>query len=231
MKLSERFSPKGWLFFQLGIGIAVVFLSVVAFADVARVSGADQPMFALDRQTVEWFHARATPLLTFLALGASILGSVRFLTLASLTGLLVFWRRKRWNRLLVLVLAMGGESVLNIALKHEFHRQRPALENPLVTLSSYGFPSGHTMGATVFYGLIALIVTHEISGWKRRAAVAVGATLVILTVGLSRIYLGAHFLSDVLGAIAAGVAWLMFCWTGLETIRRRRRLRATTAAT
>lgn len=95
-------------------------------------------------------------------------------------------------------------------------------ENPLVTLSSYGFPSGHTMGATLLYGLFALLAARTLKTGSARVACFVAAGLLILMIGLSRIYLGAHFLSDVLGAIAAGIAWLAVCWTAAETWRRRR---------
>jgi undecaprenyl-diphosphatase len=118
---------------------------------------------------------------------------------------------------------MGGGSVLNILLKHYFQRQRPVLENPLVTLSSFGFPSGHTMGATLFYGLLALLIAHSSRwAWSHRIFAFCGAALLIALVGASRIYLGAHYLTDVLGAIALGLAWLAFCWTGIETVRRWR---------
>jgi undecaprenyl-diphosphatase len=96
------------------------------------------------------------------------------------------------------------------------------LENPLVTLSSYGFPSGHTMGATLLYGLLALFAWKTLKSRPARFVSLIGACLLILLIGLTRIYLGAHYLSDVLGALAAGVLWLAFCWTAVETLRRRR---------
>ena len=130
--------------------------------------------------------------------------------------------RKSWYQLLALALAVGGGSLLNILLKHFFHRQRPVLENPLLTLSSFGFPSGHTMGSTLFYGLLALFVAHSVRTWRLRALTFCIAALVVALIGLSRIYLGAHYLTDVLGAIAVGLAWLAFCWTGVETLRKWR---------
>ena len=111
---------------------------------------------------------------------------------------------------------------MNILLKHLFHRQRPVLENPLVTLSSYGFPSGHTMGATLFYGAVAILVAHSVRTWRLRVLIFCIAVAVVVLIGISRIYLGAHYLTDVLGAIAVGLAWLAFCWTGVDTLRRWR---------
>jgi undecaprenyl-diphosphatase len=219
--LRERFSPEGWLGLHLTIGVIVVFLSTWTFAEIGAHIGAAEPLARLDQRLVSSFHRHATPLLTLLALAMSFCASVAFLCAASMIGALALASQRMWNRLLVLVFAVAGGSILNIALKHAFHRQRPALENPLVTLSSYGFPSGHTMGATVFYGLAAVLATHALQNWKSRFAIIATACLVIGAVGLSRVYLGAHYPSDVVGAFAAGLAWLAFCWTGLETIRRR----------
>jgi undecaprenyl-diphosphatase len=149
-------------------------------------------------------------------------GSVIFLTSASVVVALLFALRKWSYRLLALALVMSGGSVLNLLLKHLFHRQRPVLENPLVTLSSFGFPSGHTMGATLFYGLIALFLAYSIRNGPRRVLVCLAAAMIIALIGASRIYLGAHYFTDVIGAVAVGLAWLAFGWTGVETLRKWR---------
>src|SRR2546429_418050 len=99
-------------------------------------------------------------------------------------------------------------------------------ENPLVALTSYGFPSGHTMGVTVLFGLLALFLAKTVSTAGAAFAYFIAAGLVILLIGLTRVYLGAHFLSDVLGAFAASVVWLTFCWTAFETLRRRQKHRS-----
>jgi undecaprenyl-diphosphatase len=149
-------------------------------------------------------------------------GSVIFLKAASTVVALVFAVRRWGYRLLILTLAVGGGSLLNLLLKHFFHRHRPVLENPLVTLSSFGFPSGHTMGSTIFYGVVALCVVQSIRSWPGRVTICSAAALMIALIGLSRIYLGAHYFTDVIGAIAIGLAWLAFCWTGVETLRKWR---------
>jgi undecaprenyl-diphosphatase len=117
---------------------------------------------------------------------------------------------------------MLGGSLLNILLKHFFHRQRPVLEDPMVTLSSYGFPSGHTMGSTLLYGLLALIAARFITKTATRVLIFALAFFFVALVGLSRIYLGAHYFTDVIAAIAAGLAWLAFSWTTTETFRKRK---------
>ena len=203
---------------HLVTGLLVIFGSCLAFEEIAWRTAANQPLAAIDREITDWLHGHATVSVTTLALGVSFFGSVRFLAAATLFACWFLWRRAMWNRLLVFVCAMVGESGLNVALKHAFQRQRPVLENPLVTLTSYGFPSGHTMGAIVFYGLAALILAGMAS--RRRIEIFVVAVFAVVAIGLSRIYLGAHYTSDVVGAFVAGAAWLAFCWTGLVTLRR-----------
>jgi undecaprenyl-diphosphatase len=177
----------------------------------------------IDRQVTAWFQQHAHPGLTSAARTITFFGSVGFITFASVCCALFFFLHKRWDDLLLLGLTMIGGSVLNVLLKHFFHRQRPVFENPLVTLTSYGFPSGHTMGSTLFYGLLALIALHSWKKWRWRIAAFLAAPLIVIAVGLTRIYLGAHYLTDVLAAIAAGSVWLALCWTAVGTLRKRRR--------
>jgi membrane-associated phospholipid phosphatase len=220
--LQARLSPEGYLGLHLTVGLLVILITGWWFADIAEDMSREAATRLLDNSTTAWFQAHATPLLTRTARVVTFFGSVGFVTGASLflAGILAF--RRSFYRLLGLALTMGGGSLLNILLKHFFHRQRPVLENPLVTLSSYGFPSGHTMGSTLFYGGIAILLTYSVRTWRLRVLTCCIAAVIVVLVGISRIYLGAHYLTDVLGAIAVGLAWLAFCWTGVETLRRWR---------
>ena len=220
--LRARLSPEGYLGLHLTIGLLVVIAAGWWFGDIAEDMSKDAATRLLDDNITLWFQAQAAPTLTRIAIAITFFGSVIFLTSAGAVVGLILALRGNFYRFLALVLASGGGAILNLILKHFFHRQRPALENPLVTLSSFGFQSGHTMGATLFYGVLALIVTHSIRSWARRLSVAFAAALIIALVGVSRIYLGAHYFTDVIGAIAIGLAWLSFSWTGMETLRRRR---------
>ncbi|HKP92798.1 MAG TPA: phosphatase PAP2 family protein [Chthoniobacterales bacterium] len=220
--LRARLSPEGYLGLHLTIGLLVVIGAGWWFGDIAEDVSKDAATRLLDDNITLWFQAHATPLLTRISLAITFFGSVLFLSSATAVVGLVMALRGNVYRFLALLLASGGGALLNLLLKHFFHRQRPVLENPLVTLSSFGFPSGHTMGATLFYGVLALIVTYSIRSWAQRALVSCAAALVIALIGISRIYLGAHYFTDVIGAIAIGLAWLAFCWTGIETLRRWR---------
>ncbi|MEY2519240.1 MAG: hypothetical protein QOF24_999 [Verrucomicrobiota bacterium] len=220
--LKARLSPEGWLGLHLTIGLLVILITGWWFGDIAEDMSRDAATRLLDERVSSWFHEHATPALTHIARFVTFFGSVSFVAAASICAAIVLTVRRSWDQLLALVLAIGGGSLLNILLKHFFHRQRPVLENPLVTLSSFGFPSGHTMGSTLLYGLLAIFMAHSIRRWRWRVFTLCIAALWVALIGLSRIYLGAHYLTDVLGAIAVGLAWLAFCWTGVETLRKWR---------
>ena len=221
--LRNRLSPEGYAGLHLTIGVFVVLLCGWCFGAIAEDVSEGDPIVHLDQQVAVWFHQHATPRATEVARVISFFGSVGWVGAVSLLVALFFIRRGAWHRFSLIALTMLGGSMLNLLLKHFFHRERPVLENPLVTLSSYGFPSGHTMGATLFYGLLALFVWNSHRSRRVRWASVCAACLLIFLIGFTRIYLGAHFLSDVLGALAAGLLWLTFCWTALETLRRRQR--------
>ena len=221
--LQERLSSEGYLGLHLTVGLVIIILGGWIFADIAEDMRPNESLFAFDQQVTNWFHAHASHGLTTAARVVTTFGSVGFVTVASVVCAFFLLRPRAWDRLLAFGLTMVGGSALNIILKHLFHRQRPILENPLVTLSSFGFPSGHTMGSTLFYGFLALLAVHSLKTWRQRLLAVLAAVVMIAAVGLSRIYLGAHYLTDVLAAIAAGVVWLALCWTAVETFRRRHR--------
>jgi len=132
-----------------------------------------------------------------------------------------FASRGLFNLGALFLLVVGG-TLLNGLHKHAFHRTRPAWEDPILVLTSYSFPSGHAMAATLLYGILAAFIVRAIGDWRWRVLTVLTMGLLIMLIGFSRIYLGVHYLSDVLAAIAAGIAWLSLCLTAVETLRRRR---------
>jgi membrane-associated phospholipid phosphatase len=219
--LQNRISPEGFAGLHLTVGVLVVLAAGYWFGEIAERLSPNDSLVLFDQRLALWFHQHATPAITYAAKAITFFGSVAWLTTLSICLVVYFISRDdRLNAFLVTLTMLGG-GLLNIFLKHYFHRQRPVLENPLVTLSSYGFPSGHTMGATLLYGLLALLAWSNLKSLRARLVAALGACLLILLIGFTRIYLGAHFLSDVLGAFTAGILWLAFCWTAIATVRRR----------
>ena len=119
------------------------------------------------------------------------------------------------RRLYAFLATMGGGGMLLLTLKQYYHRARPA--TPLTTAHGYSFPSGHAMGSMLFYGSLAYVLHHTIHGhrgWRRLAVSA--CALMILAIGTSRIYLGVHYFTDVIGGFAAGLCWIAVCLSGTE---------------
>jgi len=182
-------------------------LMAVLFAWLAQAVGRGQlePYDVAVRGSV---HAWASPTLTLAMRGVTVVGSLGFLVAL---GIVVVWRllaagRRRAATLLV-VATLGGEG-LDQGLKLLFERPRPAVFFGLAQPASYSFPSGHSMASCCFYGALAIIAAAQAQSRARRWVICLGAAALILLVGFSRIYLGVHYPTDVLGGYAAAVAWL-----------------------
>jgi uncharacterized membrane protein YdjX (TVP38/TMEM64 family) len=120
-------------------------------------------------------------------------------------------RLREWYWLLTLAAALAGGMLVNVILKASYERMRPHFNDPLLVLTSYSFPSGHTAGAVLFYGVLAAFLVSRFYDWRRRTAAVAGAIVAVLLVAFSRMYLGAHYLSDVVAAICASTVWLVLC--------------------
>jgi undecaprenyl-diphosphatase len=176
---------------------------------------------ALDRHGILAVRTLASPALTGVMIAASSIAHGKLSApLAVLLAALIYRRNGRDDAILYTGACLIGE-VLYIALKEGIRQHRPAGISPKLTdAGGFGFPSGHTMMAVVIFGLGAVIITRRASRAVRVSA-GVAAALLICVVGLSRIYLGAHWPSDVIGALFAGVAWSAACliWDERRTAR------------
>jgi undecaprenyl-diphosphatase len=175
-----------------------------------------------DAQLSHWLHAHASPHLTTAMFVITSLGSTEVASFIAIVFGLYLLRRRQPYWLAATWLTVFGGMLLNRLLKYVFHRARPHFDDPMLTLTSYSFPSGHTKTATVLYGVLAAFLVVRTKSWRRRVLVIFAASLLIALVGFSRIYLGAHYLSDVLGALAEGLAWLALCLTAVHSVWRRR---------
>jgi undecaprenyl-diphosphatase len=218
--LENRLTPGGYLGLHLTIGASIVLLTGWWFGGIAQDLLATDPLIAVDHRLAFWFNQHATTTVTRIAEVITFAGSPVLLTLASITAALILFYRRAWYCSMAFLLTVGGGALLNSALKYLFQRPRPIFEHPLIHASGYSFPSGHMMGAMLFYGFMAVIVVTQVNQWRWRALAPLLAFLLAILIGLSRVYLGAHYLSDVMAAAAAGLAWLAFCVTGVEMLKR-----------
>lgn len=221
---AARFSPEGEYGLHLTAGLAMLVLATAVFARLAGAVVAGAPITQLDVEVANWLHSHAQangPLRGFL-LGVTHLHSTPgILVLAALFGFFLYRRGHRYS-LVALVASVPGGQVLNVVLKHTFERARPHFAEPILELTTYSFPSGHAMGSTVLYGFIACYVARHARSWWGRVLPFVLAAAMVATVAFSRMYLGAHYLTDVLAGAVEGCAWLAVCITGVATLNRRR---------
>jgi undecaprenyl-diphosphatase len=152
-------------------------------------------------------HQRATPGLTRLMMGFSFLGSVATVGVLCVVILSAFLYFRQIRLAALLAVTMIGMAALDFLLKLAFHRPRPlAFFGP--SPSSYSFPSGHAFGALCFYGVLAAILAARAPGKVAKSCIWIVAAVLIAMIGLSRIYLGVHYPSDVLAGYCAGAVWV-----------------------
>lgn len=179
------------------------------------------PLGGADKDVAAWFHAHLTHPFVTLLQALSEPGSDVLIGIILFFVVLFFVCKRRWPSLVTLIVAVPGGMLLNEWVKILVHRPRPFLEGPFVDWSGYSFASGHTIGATLLYGQLALFVVPAIKSRHWQRLIVLAAALLVLLVGFSRIALGAHYLTDVLAAVVFGSLWLAFCLIAGKSIRRR----------
>jgi undecaprenyl-diphosphatase len=221
--LRARLSSEGLFGLHLTIGSVALVASAWLFGGVAEDLITNDPLVVVDVIISDWFRVNATPSLTAkMVLVSAFASTVAVLGLSFAASAFLLWKR-RWYELLALAAVVPGGVLLNFLLKIAFARARPSWGD--VDLIGFSFPSGHTMSATLFYGLLGVLLALGVKSWWWRATSGALVLVIICAVGFSRIYLGAHYFSDVVAAIAAGAAWLAICLTAVETLRRHRQPR------
>lgn len=215
--IQARLSPHNYLGLQLTIGALILIGASWLFGGIAEDVVTGDPLTIVDLHVAQWFNAHSTPLLTQAMLAITHAHDpVPVTTAVVLIAVYLAWK-KDWYWLLCLGVTVPLGMLLNVFMKYAFHRARPSVDNPLLVLTTYSFPSGHVAGATLCYGVVAAMLVSRISAWRWRVLLVLAAITMVVLVALTRIYLGVHYLSDVLAASAEGVAWLTLCLTGLHT--------------
>jgi undecaprenyl-diphosphatase len=186
------------------VACAVSFLLLFAWLAEGVFRGSSQQ---LDLRARAFVHQFATPSLTRVAQAVTFLGSFNFLAILFLIVTVVFCLLSLRRYAAWLATAMAGELLLEITLKSLFHRTRPETffgRDP----SGYSFPSGHAMGSFCFYGALAGLLCARIRQPSLRILIGTAATALVLAIGLSRIYLGVHYLTDVIAGYCVAGVWV-----------------------
>ena len=175
----------------------------------------------LDNRVADELHEHATRPLTEFFEAVTTLGNGIVLAGVAAIAAYLLARRRYYAEAVLMVLAYGGAQVLSFSLKLAFRRDRPFFTDPLATVSTYSFPSGHATVSIAVYGALTLILLRRLTGPARVVCLA-AAVLLVSLIGFSRLYLGVHFLSDVLAGFSVGLAWLALCVVVLDLHHRRR---------
>lgn len=220
----ERAGPSHaghWL--RLACGLAILIGAMALFAQLAGAVTANGPITELDRQIAHWLHLHAQDndtLRRALLLLTHLHSTPGILLMTAMAGAWL-WRRGERHWSVTVLLTTPGGMLLNVALKQVFERARPAFDSPILTLSSYSFPSGHTMAATVLYGVLACFLARRAASGVQVVLAFMLAAFVIAAVAFSRMYLGAHYLTDIVAAFLEGCGWLALCLGAASSWQRR----------
>jgi undecaprenyl-diphosphatase len=164
-----------------------------------------------------------TTVLTAIARVLTFIGSAVVLVPLTIVAALVLWR---WTRSLrapaVLLVAMIGSTILTSVLKSLIGRARPDAVDVLGPVSeTFAFPSGHTLNSTVFYLTLAALVCTRIRSRRTRTAILAAAVVLSIGIGLSRVYLGYHWATDVVAGWTVAIVWLVIVLNAAAFIRNR----------
>jgi undecaprenyl-diphosphatase len=225
--VSERLGPNAALIITLVIGMsAVIILSLVA-ADVYDAVTDKDGVAGLDLPILNAAIQLRSPALNAFAIGyTDIAGTIGMPIIAVTAILILAIARRSWTPVILIVAAGTGSLLMTIAGKDLIGRNRPPLTDAVPPYEySPSFPSGHTLNAVVVVGIIAYLLILRRHSVHARVLLICGAGFYAFTVGLSRMYLGHHWFTDVLAAWALGAAWLTLIITAHRlylTVRRRR---------
>jgi membrane-associated phospholipid phosphatase len=224
---------RAWVNHHLGLTVVLVLvfglLCLFLFADLAEDVFSNDEIVTIDLLLANDLHSRGTVTTTAVMKFISFFGSQVVFVFSAVAGLYYAWRRK-WLRVTLWALAIAGGELLNLALKYVFDRPRPSFADPFTVEQFNSFPSGHAMMSFIAYGLLAYFICVSIQNRRARIVVVFCAIMIVVLIGISRMYLGAHYLSDVVSGFLIGGVWLAICVSIREYIRHRTSISTAVAA-
>ena len=203
-------------FLTVGVIVGLVAVAIFALFATAVEEGVTQ---RLDERTLAWFESHRTSTRDEVMSQVTTLGDGIVLWMLVIVASLFLWQtRHQWSVALLFIGVIGG-SFLNEALKVAFGRARPGAVEHLDAVSSLSFPSGHAMVSLITYGSVAYLVARLEPTPRLRTTTWVVAAIIVFAIGISRMYLGVHYPSDVIAGFLAGLAWLAFVASGVTAVR------------
>ncbi len=216
---TSSLSPGVYLVIRLAAGFAALVAGAALFAGIAEELGDGERAGQLDQLFSDAVREH-TPVWALQAFAwVTRLGDTATLSVvAVVVSASLLLRGRRWLALAWLM-AVGGNALLNTTLKAVFARTRPLHEDGLIQAGGWSFPSGHSSGAVVVYGMLAYVLLRSLPpalAWRASLPLVLLAAATAFSVGCSRIFLQVHFATDVLAGFASGTAWLAICVASIE---------------
>ncbi len=195
------------LFTEILLGLTLLLFSIFIFADITKDTLIDREVVKFDTEVSQSIYSYRTPVVTEVMKFISLMGADFMIACATvILIILTFKKHKRESLIFSLIFILGAG--LNLLLKEIFQRPRPNID-PLLTLTSYSFPSGHAMNSFIFYAVISYFTFHFTRSIKVTFLVGVVSAILVSLIGVSRVYLGVHYPSDVIAGFAAGLLWFV----------------------
>lgn len=203
----------------------IIFIAGINFFVELTEELPEKGLKSFDQQITNYVLSFRNPELTqFFTIVTDIGDFYGYLIATTLVGIFFFMKFRNWEFILQLMAVVILAALSNIALKRFIDRARPGIEH-LVVVESLSYPSGHAMSAMAFYGFLIYLSFHIKMGKLLRSILGTVFVFLILSIGISRIYLGVHYPSDVLGGFIAGLIWVAFCivlFTVIALFRERK---------
>lgn len=205
--------------------IALVLVLTLAFAVSLSYAATKSPVLSFDQKTYEELKEQTSPLFDSLMTWVSAIGEMAIATTLTAIAMAIFAVRRHWLES-IFMLATTSNVLLGLMLKDLIHRTRPFPLNQNATgfiqsINEYSYPSGHVLFFVVFFGFFAYLAWIHFAGRTRMIIIAICGALIVL-IGPSRVFLGAHWASDVLGGYIIGALWLFLLILVYQwTVRRK----------
>ncbi|RHW43436.1 PAP2 family protein [Neobacillus notoginsengisoli] len=194
---------------QLFIAFLLSFVSLLSFSFMAALVNKHK-LIHFDQNIIQYVQGFESPKLTAMMKLFSLIGGTMAVMVISLLAIFILYIAfKHRSELVLFIAVMVGANFLFLSLKQVFHRARPDLHR-LAEASNYSFPSGHATMAFALYGALTFLLWRHISSQIGRVLLIILSAFMILTIGISRIYLGVHYPSDIMGGYFISAFWLTF---------------------
>ncbi|GAC1483803.1 MAG: hypothetical protein NVS1B5_03340 [Gemmatimonadaceae bacterium] len=221
--IAARFVREEYLGLHLTIGFFLSLAGLWLFAGVTEDVVHHDPLTKFDLALTTWIRAHATPVGDKMSAVISALGSPVAMAAVGAVGAIVLLLRHKWIVLAAWGAAFAGAGLLTLILKNIIQRPRPVGALAFLYGETFSFPSGHSLGSLVGYGMFAYVIgSNWVETARGRLRLAIATAALVIAIGVSRLYLGVHYFSDVVAGYAVGILWLSACISGLQIVQRRR---------